>query len=402
MRVSSSQVFLQSLASMQRHQVDIAKLQNQITSGKQHLRPSDAPATMGRTLNLEQTSRQTQQFQENITVAENRLALEETVLNDATLILQRTRELAIQGNNTALGDDARRAIASEIRERIGELISLGNTVDANGDYLFSGYQGQQKPLITEKFGNKEYVRFAGDQGVRFIQVSESKQIKTGDSGFDIFFNVPSNYAFVTEAVISNTGNGVISPAYPANPDAITGDRYRIEFTGPSNYDVINESTGNTVHSDSYVSGNTLEFEGIETIIKGTPVAGDQFFVQPGKSQSIFFTLEKLASTLEAPTPTAADDTRVSAVMGTAIDDLGKALDNVTEFRTQTGARLNSLDSQHDQNEAYELQIQSTLSQLRDLDYVEAIGQLQFQMFALEAAQASFARIEGNSLFNYLR
>jgi hypothetical protein len=64
--------------------------------------------------------------------------------------------------------------------------------------------------------------------------------------------------------------------------------------------------------------------------------------------------------------------------------------------------LNSLDSQHDQNEAYELQIQSTLSQLRDLDYVEAIGQLQFQMFALEAAQASFARIEGNSLFNYLR
>ncbi|HBA35924.1 MAG TPA: flagellar hook-associated protein 3, partial [Gammaproteobacteria bacterium] len=97
-----------------------------------------------------------------------------------------------------------------------------------------------------------------------------------------------------------------------------------------------------------------------------------------------------------------DDTRVSAVMGTAIDDLGKALDNVTEFRTQTGARLNSLDSQHDQNEAYELQIQSTLSQLRDLDYVEAIGQLQFQMFALEAAQASFARIEGNSLFNYLR
>ena len=402
MRVSSSQLFLQSQQGFQRQQANVAELQSQILAQKKYLRPSDNPTAMGRALNLEQISAQTSQFQENITVAENRIGLEETILKDVTLLLQRVRDLSIQGNNSSLPDASRQAIASEVRERISELVSLGNTVDANGDHLFAGHQGQQQPFTTTTYNGTQHINFAGDQGSRFVQVSESKQVQTSDSGFDIFFKMASSSALISEAVIANTGNGTPSPAYVFDPTQSTANNYRIDFTSPTSFDVIDEVSGNTVQSGNYTAGSRIEFDGIRTAINGTPATGDQFLIRSGKQQNIFLTMEKLAATLETTASTPADDAKTSAAMGQVIDDLANALDNVTDFRTRTGGRLNSLESQRGHNEAYELQTQKTLSDLVDLDYVEAITQLQFQMFTLEAAQASFARIEGTTLFSYLR
>ncbi len=402
MRVSSSQFFLQSQQGFQRQQAKVAELQNQILEQKKYLRPSDNPTAMSRALNLEQISSQTTQFQENITVAENRISLEETILKDVTLLLQRVRDLSIQGNNSSLPDASRQAIASEVRERISELVSLGNTTDANGDHLFSGHQGQQRPFTISSYNGTQHVNFAGDQGSRFVQVSESKQIQTNDSGFDVFFKTASSSALISEAMITNTGNGTTSPSYIFDPTQASGNNYRIEFTNPTNFNIIDETSGSTVQSGNYAAGSRIEFDGIRTAINGTPAAGDQFLIRSGKQQNIFLTLEKLAATLETTAATPADVEKTSAAMGQVIDDLANALDNVTNFRTQTGGRLNSLESQRSHNESYELQTQKTLSGLVDLDYVEAITQLQFQMFALEAAQASFARIEGTTLFSYLR
>ena len=402
MRVSSSQLFSQSQQGFQRQQANIAELQNQMLTQKKYLRPSDNPAAMSRALNLEQTSSQTNQFQENITVAENRISLEETILQDVTLLLQRVKDLTIQGNNSSLPDESRHAIASEVRERISELVSLANTVDANGDYLFAGHQGQQQPFTTSTYDGTSHINFAGDQGSRFIQVSESKQVQTSDSGFDIFFKSASSSALISEAVLANTGNGTLSPSYIFDPTQSTGDNYRIDFTSATTFDVIDETSGSTVQSGNYVAGSSIEFDGIRTAINGSPATGDQFLVRSGRQQNIFLTMEKLAATLETTAATPADDAKTSAAMGQVIDDLGNALDNVTNFRTRTGGRLNSLESQRKQNEAYEIQTQKTLSDLTDLDYMAAITQLQFQMFSLEAAQASFARIEGATLFSYLR
>ena len=60
-----------------------------------------------------------------------------------------------------------------------------------------------------------------------------------------------------------------------------------------------------------------------------------------------------------------------------------------------------MDNYRDQNEAHLIDVQSAISLLRDVDYAEAITQLQQSTLALQAAQAAFARIDDNSLFNYL-
>ena len=59
------------------------------------------------------------------------------------------------------------------------------------------------------------------------------------------------------------------------------------------------------------------------------------------------------------------------------------------------------DQQAETNDAFNLQLKETLSELQDLDYAEAISRLNIQMLALQAAQQTFAKTQSMSLFNYL-
>lgn len=86
------------------------------------------------------------------------------------------------------------------------------------------------------------------------------------------------------------------------------------------------------------------------------------------------------------------------------DSLGN-LDNAQEtiLRTQTeiGGRLNQLESTGDFLENSSLYAKDIRSQLQDVDYAEAISNLSFQSFVLQAAQQSFAQTSQLSLFDRL-
>jgi flagellar hook-associated protein 3 FlgL len=194
----------------------------------------------------------------------------------------------------------------------------------------------------------------------------------------------------------------LAPAFVYDATQATGDEYSINFTAADTYDVVNVSTGATVVAGaSYTPGNPIEFDGLRASAEGVPAAGDSFSVRSGQYQDIFGTLNKLVTALESNTDTDADSARYDATIAASLSDLDNALDRVDEVRTSVGGRLNMLTSQADQNTAYELHTQRTLSDIRDLDYAEAVSRLQNDLFVLQAAQQSFARIEGNSLFNYL-
>ncbi|MDX5385838.1 MAG: hypothetical protein LPK24_04815, partial [Marinobacter sp.] len=59
-------------------------------------------------------------------------------------------------------------------------------------------------------------------------------------------------------------------------------------------------------------------------------------------------------------------------------------------------------AQTDINENQILSLQKTLSGVEDLDYAEAISRFQQQLVTLQAAQQSFVKIQGLSLFNFIR
>lgn len=116
----------------------------------------------------------------------------------------------------------------------------------------------------------------------------------------------------------------------------------------------------------------------------------------GGNQDIFKTLNDLITLLETP-----GTATLSTGLATATGAIDKALDNVLTVRASVGSRLKELDALDSTGQDRDLQYSQVLSQLQDLDYAQAISQLSQQQVTLEAAQKSFLKTSGLSLFNFL-
>ena len=92
---------------------------------------------------------------------------------------------------------------------------------------------------------------------------------------------------------------------------------------------------------------------------------------------------------------------VSDAVSTALGGLDTSLDNVLTTRAQIGSQLVEVEQLGFIGSDLDLQYATTLSSLQDLDYNEAISRLTQQQTYLQAAQQSFLKTIGLSLFNYL-
>lgn len=110
----------------------------------------------------------------------------------------------------------------------------------------------------------------------------------------------------------------------------------------------------------------------------------------GGTQSVFQTLQTFVTNLQSNTPSS-----------TSISDINSALQHVLLVQTQIGARQNQISSQQTLSSSSVLAQKQNLSQIQDLNYAQAVTQYQQQVTALQAAEQSFSKIEGLSLFNYL-
>jgi flagellar hook-associated protein 3 FlgL len=402
MRISTSQIYQQGLSAMLDQQANLTKTQQQLSTGRRILTPADDPAGSAQALDLNQVIEVTKQYQDNAIAARVRLGLEESTLTGVSDLLQRVRELAVQANNATQTNETRAAIALEVRQRLTQLLDLANTRDANNEYLFAGYKGQVRPFASTGTG----FTYSGDQGARYLQVGPSTQIAVGDSGADVFMAIRNgNGTFTTQNNTANTGTGIIDPGTVSG--TFVRDTYTIAFTqvlptDPVTYSVTGVTSGAVLTNVAYTSGANIVFNGVQVKVEGTPANGDSFTVSPSANQDIFTTVQNFINALGTTVSSPASRANVNNAMNRTLTDMDQALGNIIAVRTRVGARLNTIDSQQDTNDAYTLQVQQTLSQIQDLDYAEAASRLNLQQTILQAAQQAFIKVQGLSLFNFLR
>lgn len=206
MRIATSTAYSQSVASMNTQNYDLNKTRLQLSTGQRIITPADDPAGAARVLGLNQAQSRTEQFQDNISVLKSSLQVEETALDGIVNVLQRVRELSIQGNNDTYDAEQRKAIALEIEQHFQAITGLANSTDGNGEFLFSGFNSRNQPFVYNS--STETVEYEGDQGQKLIQISATRQVASGDNGFDAFMN------------IKNTDNGDAANNYPMSVFAI--------------------------------------------------------------------------------------------------------------------------------------------------------------------------------------
>ncbi|MDH3325593.1 MAG: flagellar hook-associated protein FlgL [Gammaproteobacteria bacterium] len=449
MRVSTNALTQISLNAMLKQQLDLSKTQLQVTNGKRLTAPSDDPYGSARSLDLMESVNQIDQYQVNSSYAKNRLSLEEGTLDGVGAAAQRLRELMVLANNDSQNVETRRFIKEEVDQLLDQLVSLGNTVDSNGEYIFSGFQGKTKPFSANSLGGFDYF---GDDGQRFIKMSESTSISMGDSGSDVFLKIKNgNGTFKTSENATNLGTGIIDPGTELGP-YVPGN-YQVKFLPPSSgnlYDpqeyyvldsagVIIEPVsdvgsteaafvtaieGRLTRGVTYEEGATvqgLDKLGIKISLTGAPSVkttppmdvplpppavytldqNDGFTIDPSNNQSMFETVKNFSNALVSAQSSPEDLAHFHNSMNRALTDLDESVGRVLEIRARIGARLNTVDKQLNINEAFSLQMNTTLSSIQDLDYSEAITRLNLQLTGLQAAQSAYTKIQGLSLFNYL-
>ena len=402
MRVSTSFLQSQGVQSILDQQSVLSKLQDQLSTGKKILVPSDDPSAASRITNLDEAIKEIGQFNENATFAEQRLGLEEATLTSVENILQRVRELTLQAANTiSQSPETRFAIAEELDQKLNEIFDYANSKDINGEFLFSGFQSGTQTFTTDGAGNFTY---NGDQGNLSMQIGRNRTVVANDNGADVFQLIRTgNGTFSVDNNAANTGSGIIATGSVQNPAVYQAQDFTIRFTGPATYEVDNNTTGavNIIGAQAFTEGAAITFNGIETNITGTPQTGDSFTVTASRHKDIFSTLYDLSNTVSNTPNTVAGDAQYSQALKNALNDIDRAMGNVLTAHTSIGGRLTSIESQADNNSAKELQLQTVLSDIRDLDYAEAISKMTIQTTALQVAQQTFVKVQGLSLFNFI-
>jgi flagellar hook-associated protein 3 FlgL len=127
-RVTEGSIHTRVLANLQRNIAKGAKIQDQLSSGKQLNRPSDSPAGTVSALQLRGETRTSLQYTRNADDGLGWLGTLEQTLGSSSTLVNRARDLTVQGlNSTTNGAQANEALATEIDQIRESLVSYANT-----------------------------------------------------------------------------------------------------------------------------------------------------------------------------------------------------------------------------------------------------------------------------------
>ncbi|MBN2607125.1 MAG: flagellar hook-associated protein FlgL [Thiotrichales bacterium] len=346
MRVSTMQFYTKSYSAIQDNQNAVLNLQEQIASGKRVNKPSDDPSANPQINLLNKTINSLSQYKTNGQFASSQLSLEETQLDSVVNSIQRARELALQMSNGTYSATDRQATAKEIGQIIDHMSSLMNSKNSQGELLFAGNSvNATAAFIPDANGNTTAAMTArGNQYYAYIGSNNSNGGTPVDS--------QSNYGarFVQ---IGFDSDNTLTPN-----DKGDSSRVRITDNGASVFNL----------------------------------AGGATSLPAGVDPSLLNVLVTLKDNLDqglAPPASIATD------LETGIKQLGSSL-------AEIGGRQNRIDAQSTAGDTFTIALKQRLSNLQDMDMVQGVTDLTTKQNSLQIAQQVFAKVQGMSLFDYIR
>ncbi len=380
------------------NQSKLATIQQQVASGKRLVSPASDPAASARALNLTHYETTISQYQRNMDAGNSRLGIEDQALSSTVKVLQSVRSLTLEGMNATQSATSRQNVATQISEQLKQILQVANTQDAGGGYIFAGNRTHTQPFVQGPTG----VSYQGDQGQRRIAIAAGQTVATGDPGSQVFQQIPTgNGSFAISAAAANQGTAVIGAASVTNPTQWTGGSFQLQFTAPNTYQVL-DAGNNVVASGNYQPGGSIAFKGISLTLSGTPAAGDNFQIGASTHQSVFSTVQSIVKALTSSVVTGTQRAQFEQQINGQLNNLDQALNRLVNVRAAVGSRMQVMTQQKTVSANVSLQVKTTLSGLTDLNYATAISKLNLQMTALQAAQQVYVKVQGLSLFNYVK
>ncbi|WP_124116509.1 flagellar hook-associated protein FlgL [Paenibacillus xylanexedens] len=190
MRITNNMLSSQLLLNLNRNAQQMNNTQTQLATGRKINKPSDDPVGITYSLRYRAELSSNEQYQKNVDSAISWLEFNDTVMNQAGNVVQRLRELVVQGSTGTNPQSALDSINEEVKQLNEQLIDVSNS-KLNGKYIFNGetYDIQPYTFPTNPDGSFDTSNAASiitDNGkINFI-VGESVQLPINVNGNEVF------------------------------------------------------------------------------------------------------------------------------------------------------------------------------------------------------------------------
>ncbi len=398
---------------------DLTKLQKKLATGKELMRPSDGPVDVANVLNLKTQGRQLEQYNKNMDDGRAWMEITDTTMVSMNNVIQRARELAIQGDSDTLSVQQRKYLAEETEQLTRQTMALINT-KYKGDYIFSGSQVKLPPLPmmrSEGDSNQNYTElkmsyFDGSGAA----IGSTIQIMSTEESDNLTDHLPMKNMIPGTLELQGAGGlGVLEEGTDYSIDYKNGKITLLtaaavtelakDFTphatinpGGSNYDpsqlVMNfEYAGESrdLYGDK-INTNSDIFREIESGVS-VAINTSYYDLHADPNTDIVSSLIQLGSALINNSQT---DIRSS------IDNLDISFDQILSAQSVNGAKINLVETTTDRNTTQQINVEENRASLEDADYADVVTDYSVAQTVFNAALQSTAQIMQTSLADFIR
>ena len=413
-------------------QTILSNLQENLTSAKRVVRPSDDPVAAAQAERALVRIQRIQTEQRALEVQRNAMAQAEATLGDAVGLVQEMRQLVIAAGGGSLKQEDRKTYASQIQSLREQLVDVVNRKDTNGIPLLGALGSELTPFLGPLSGNPDY-EFKGQPG------------QSASTGVTVPLTVDGHSALMFDPRRDGVYNAAISTTNATNP--LDGRRfgtdtvqvkdahllqqptrtYSVGFTGATlnpdgtyniTYDITSPGytspggpvTVNNLKADQLQSipikitagGAEISFNINATPTKApdgslvySPADGDTVTISA--SPSMLSVIDRAVRDIGG----APNNNAASQAVGQALANLDKGLERLHNIRGYAGELLNRADRITGDQTNRTIQLEGDRSRAEDLDMVKGISDFQNAQVGYEAALKSYAQVQRLTLFNYI-
>ncbi|HWQ30246.1 MAG TPA: flagellar hook-associated protein FlgL [Negativicutes bacterium] len=422
MRVTNGMMVNNLMRNLNKNLSRMEKTQQQMSSGKKFVNPSDDPIGVSRSLRLNTDVATMDQYKRNADDVASWLSTSEIAVSNISDILKRAKELTVQAANETNSVAERGAIADEIEELKGQLVQIGNTSYA-GSYLFSGYK-TDKPLFKSDGTYDIGGNTLSAQEVIEINIGIGDKIGENFVGQRLFglykaggdLDLDPSDTLIQQQIMS----GSYISASTAKPLSLSGSFTLKNGTGSVSIDLtgsytdvaniaaaINSQLDGTLLDDPHVSAeikdNRLVFKSDNTLtVKSTGLDLEDIGltnnqssvsrVDSGNGSQLIAVFEQLVTDLRN------DDT---TGINKALSRIEVQASNVNAIRSEIGVRANRIELTTNRIEDDTLNLKELLSKNEDADLAEVIMKLKMEEYVYEASLSGGAKIIQPTLVDFI-
>ena len=205
-RVSTSYQYNSAQSQIQKSGNAYFAAQRRVSTGRRINELGDDPTGVSNVISMSSVKAGLAQFSSNLDRAKSRFVSTENSFTEVTTLLNRANALTVSGATATIGQNERQAMASEMTSIRDRLVQLGNTKDANGDYIFSGTAAKTLPFTVAS----GVITYNGDLGTSKVEAAPGQTMDLSLPGTQTFFTTAFDTLTSTITALQNNDTATLS------------------------------------------------------------------------------------------------------------------------------------------------------------------------------------------------